>query len=61
MEEQEELQWYLADFLLLQASGEAGRVTLLVQVHLHELLDGQLAGRRVLELHQPDVGQGLRY
>lgn len=44
-----------------------GRVTLLVQIHPHELVNGQLAGGRVLKLVQPvnhgtnavsDVGSG---
>lgn len=39
--------------------GEGGRVALLLQVHLHELIDGQLTGGRVLKLRQPD-GRGRR-
>lgn len=45
---------YLLELFLPQAVGKAGRVALLVQIHLHELLDGQLAGGRVPELLQSD-------
>lgn len=34
--------------------GERGRVALLLQVHLHELVDGELTGGRVLKLCQPE-------
>ena len=48
---------YNFDFLLDQTLCEAGRVTLLLQIHLHELLDGQLTGGRVLKLYQSDAGK----
>lgn len=51
---------YLLEFLLPQSVCEAGRVALLVQIHLHELLDGQLTGGRVPELHQSDTRQEVR-
>lgn len=51
---------YLLELLLPQSVCEAGRVALLVQIHLHELLDGQLTGGRVAKLHQPDTGQEVR-
>ena len=48
-------------FFLPQPSRIAGRVTLLVQIHPHELFDGQLTGGCVLKLYQSDTGQGAGY
>lgn len=45
---------YLLHLGTVLRGGEGGRVTLLLQVHLHELVDGELTGGRVLELCQPD-------
>ena len=51
---------HLLDLLLLESVRVAGRVALLVQIHPHELLDGQLAGGRVLELVQSEGQRGTR-
>lgn len=51
---------YLLELLLPQSVCEAGRVALLVQIHLHELLDGQLTGGRVPKLHQSETGQEVQ-
>lgn len=44
-------------FYLPQPAGEAGRVALLVQVHLHELFDGQLTAGRGVKLRQSNTGR----
>lgn len=45
---------YLVHLGTVLRGGEGGWVALLLQVHLHELIDGELAGGCVLELCQPD-------
>lgn len=45
---------YLVHLCTVLRCGEGGRVALLFQVDLHELVDGELTGGRVLELCQPD-------
>lgn len=52
---------YLKGFFLLQSGCKAGRVALLVQIHLHELFDGQLTGGRFLKLYQSDAAQSAGY
>lgn len=42
-------------FFLLQSGCKTRWVTLLVQIHPHELLDGQLAGGCLLKLIQSDA------
>lgn len=41
---------YLLHLDLVLSSCEGGGVTFLIQVNLHELVNGQLAGGRVLKL-----------
>lgn len=43
---------YLLEFVLPQSVREGRRVTLLVEIHLHELIDGQLTSRRFSKFHQ---------
>lgn len=43
------------EFFLPQSVCKAGRVTLLVQIHLHELFDGQLTSGCVLKLYQSNA------
>lgn len=45
---------HLLELLLLQSCCVARRVTLSVQIHLHELLNGQLTSGRVLKLVQSE-------
>lgn len=50
---------YLLHLGLVLSSREGRRITFLLQIHLHELVDGQLAGGRVLKLCEPeDTGSG---
>lgn len=48
---------YLFEFFLPQAVCKAGWVALLVQIHLHELLYGQLTGGCFPKLDEPNEGE----
>ncbi len=41
---------YLLHLGFVLCSSEGGRITFLLQIHPHELIDGQLTGGRVLKL-----------